>query len=84
MPAVSRKVAAILNDDAQEKRQRRQSMADNRRRSVLSSLKGMNANKKVLPEEEDAQQWKVSLNAVELTRNYESWMKIAADNVRSI
>jgi hypothetical protein len=74
---------APLNDDEAEKRNRRRSIVDdrlNRRRSLIITP-NLTPNKSVKALAEAVATPPPMVSQEELSRNYEAWMKIAADNV---
>ena len=87
--------ALALNDDRLEKKKRRQTILVDRRKSLLPSLKDLSGHDKGSSDSPskpvnalDANlinaplpEWHLSKE--EAAKNYEQWMKIAADNVGS-
>ena len=94
---MAKKKLPELNNDTQEKQQRRQSMlVDKRRRTSVFGIPPqltakpaetqqvqVNNLRRLSVVNPDAldETWKQSISQEELHQNYETWMKIAADNV---
>lgn len=74
-------VLSVDDKDSAEKLKRRQSILDQRRRSILPA-KDMTLQAQLnAVHPTGSPQWDQTLSKAELDRNYTDWMKIAADNV---
>lgn len=90
---MAKKASKYADDKAEKKRRRKTLIEDKKRRETVYGYASSDVNsiakhklsrlETINPDTLDSE-WKKALSQEELHENYESWMKIAADNVCSI